>query len=284
MAYWLNGEFKDNVIGVNIADRGFLLGDGLFETLAVVEGAPVFLGEHMERLCAGLKTLGVNAMLGDEEAARVIQMLAERNNVHKGLACARITVTRGAGARGLVVDETVKATVLATVDAYAPPQTSAPATLVISGQRRNEHGVAARWKTLNYLDNILARREASGAGADDAVMLNIAGRVACASAANIFTVRDGIVKTPPISEGALPGIVRAILLRRMRKAGIPVKVAPITVDDLGSSALILTNSLIGVRAARIGVEFDDDALKILHSLQSCYADAMAENLSKQALS
>lgn len=281
MTYWLNGDFKENTTAIDIADRGLLLGDGLFETLLVVDGAPVFLDQHLRRLREGAKALALNAPLGDQDTAQIINRLAIENGAAKGEASVRITVTRGVGARGLDYDDVAVATVMITLGASAPKQSGRPSRLMIARQRRCEHSLSARWKTLNYLDNTIARNEALKAGADDAVMLNSAGRVACASAANIFAIANGAVTTPPISEGALPGIVRARLLCLARADGVPIKVAPITVGALSQSALFLTNSLIGLRAAHFRTGHDDRAQEILQSLQSCYADAVAKSLNKQ---
>ncbi|MEO1137236.1 MAG: aminotransferase class IV [Pseudomonadota bacterium] len=281
MTYWLNGDFKEDTIAVDITDRGFLLGDGLFETLLVIDGASVFLSQHLQRLRDGLSALGFHAPLGGLNVGQIINKLAVDNNVAEGEASARITVTRGAGARGLDYRDNQVATILITLGAYAPKQTEQPSRLIIARQRRCEQSLSARWKTLNYLDNTVARNEALKAGADDAVMLNGAGRVACASAANVFAIHDGAVMTPPISEGALPGIVRARLLCCARAGGVQITVAPVTVETLSRSALFLTNSLIGLRAAYFRTGHDAQAQEILQSLQSCYAEMIVESLKKQ---
>jgi branched-subunit amino acid aminotransferase/4-amino-4-deoxychorismate lyase len=285
MTFWLNGEYREETAAIDIADRGFLLGDGVFETILLRDGRPAFLSEHLNRMRLGAAALAIETEIDEGVIAAALRELARRNGAAKGTASARLTLTRGPGPRGLVpVKSAAPATFLITVNSYAAPAGEAPAKLIVSRYRRSEMSLAARHKTLNYLDNVMARGEAAAAGADDAVMLNGAGRVACASAANIFLIRDGAVATPPLDEGAMPGIVRAVLLGRAKTAGIAIAEAPVEAQALRDSALFLTNSLIGLRAASVGGgrEPDNAAQRILQALKSCYADAMSSDLAKRA--
>lgn len=282
MTFWLNGAFREEEAAIDIADRGFLLGDGVFETVLLVDGVPAFLTAHLERMRGGAKALGIEARLDEAELAGVLAGLARRNSVHKGFATARLTLTRGAGARGLAIATgAAKPTLLVTVSAYAPPEPSSPARLIVSRHRRNELSAAARWKTLNYLDNILARMEAAGAGADEALMLNSAGRAACASAANVFFVIGDAIVTPPAGEGALPGIVRGVLLEKAKAAGAGIREAPVEARAFEGATVFLTNSLIGVRAAALPGAGGGGG-KVLERLQTCYADAMRLDLQERA--
>ncbi len=224
MRFWLNGEFGDETAAIHIGDRGLLLGDGVFETLLLVDGQPAFFDAHLDRLRAAAAALGIDAAIEAITLLRVVQELAIHNAAANGLGSCRITLTRGAGPRGLTFDQcAVSATLLITVAAYEKPEQAGILRLIVSAHRRNEHNLTSRLKTLNYLDNILARQEAVAEGADEAVMLNAAGRVACASAANIFLVaRDGVI-TPPVFEGALPGIVRGLLLAEAESAGLKIR-------------------------------------------------------------
>jgi branched-chain amino acid aminotransferase len=122
-------------------------------------------------------------------------------------------LTRGPAPRGVLPPEAPSPTCLIT--AGPRPPGLAPARVVIASvTRRNEHSPLSRLKTLNYLDSILARQEAAALGADDAILLNTAGRVAEATAGTLFIRLGGETVTPPVSEGALPGIARALLLER----------------------------------------------------------------------
>ncbi|EJL27988.1 branched-chain amino acid aminotransferase/4-amino-4-deoxychorismate lyase, partial [Caulobacter sp. AP07] len=132
--------------------------------------------------------------------------------------------------------------------AAAAAPVSTPAELVLARTRRNEGSPAARLKTLSYLDNVLARAEALAAGADEAVMLNNRGELACASAANLFWIAGDRLFTPALSCGVLNGIVRARVLAKAAALGAPTAVVATDARALeGAQAAFLTNSLIGVR-------------------------------------
>jgi branched-chain amino acid aminotransferase/4-amino-4-deoxychorismate lyase len=140
------------------------------------------------------------------------------------------------------------------VTAAPAPAPLAPASLAIVSVRRNAGSPASRLKTLAYLDNVLARREAKAAGADEAVMLNTAGEVACAAAANLFWVSDGQLRTPALACGVLDGIVRAQVLALAAAMGVDVSEVRAGPEALSTAeAIFLTNSLIGVRVVgRLG--------------------------------
>jgi branched-chain amino acid aminotransferase len=155
----------------------------------------------------------------------------------------RLTVSRGTGPRGVLPPAAPTPTVLIAGHAGLPPQ--GPVALVVArGTCRNQASPLSRVKSLNYLDAVLARREAAERGADDAVMLNTAGRVAETTIANLFARADGVWATPPVAEGALPGIMRAEVLARLGAAERPLAVADLQRAD----ALLLTNAL-SIRAA-----------------------------------
>lgn len=284
MSFWLNGRICDETVAVDIADRGFLLGDGLFETILLVDGFPAFLSRHLARLRASAAALKFGIAHDDAEIREAISGLAHKNGLANGAGAARITLTRGPAGRGLALPSPGKtpSTLLIT----AAPYNSAagqPLRLIISAYRRAENTVAAAHKALSYLDNIMARHEAVAAGADDAILLNSAGRAACASAANVFLItQKKEVITPPVSEGALPGIVRSVLLEEASKGGVAISEAPIESPSLDNARLFLTNSLMGVQpaalangAAGVGTRAED----ILKRLQSCYGDALRRDLN-----
>lgn len=228
-------------MSVPVDDRGLLLGDGLFETILARGGALEHWPEHLARLTAGCAALGLPAP--DGAAAR---RLCERAVADAALsrAAVRLTLTAGSGGRGLDRPGQAQPRMFAT--ASVSPVPTGPATLVTAAVRRNEHSPASRLKTLSYLDNVLARREAGGA---EALMLNTAGQVACAAAANLFWIREGRLLTPALDCGALDGIMRGVVMARARARDIPVeevRVGREALDD--AEGLFLTNSLIGVRA------------------------------------
>lgn len=228
---------------IPLDDRGLLLGDGLFETLLAVDGAAVDLGAHLDRMAAGCTALGLPDLDRSEAAALVAKAI---EGAVTGRAAVRLTLTAGSGGRGLDRPQAPAPRLFAT--AAAAPVWSEPARLATSTVRRNEGSPASRWKTLAYLDSVLARREAVAAGADEALMLNVAGEVACAAAANVFWIAAGRLFTPDLACGVLAGVMRGRVLRAASGLGVEaaeVRARPGALED--AEAVFLTNSLIGVR-------------------------------------
>jgi branched-chain amino acid aminotransferase len=208
---WLNGEFLPADRPALLAsDRGLTLGDGLFETIAVKAGTALRLDAHFRRLRSGAEFLGLTVPMTDEGLADAVAGIAGANGLHD--AAVRLTLTAGPAPRGLPRPVGLTPTLLLT--AGPMPGEQLPARLIIATRTcRNEQSPLSRLKTLNYLDSIIARNEAQARGADDAILLNSRGQVAEASAANLFARIDGHWLTPPIADGALPGTMRAALIK-----------------------------------------------------------------------
>ncbi|MBN2753167.1 MAG: aminotransferase class IV [Rhodospirillaceae bacterium] len=218
-------------------DRGFLLGDGLFETLRVQSGQVVALDRHLARLAEGLEVLGFGVLPLDPVQAIAATLVA--NQVINGMV--RLTVSRGGGIRGVLPPETPSLTVLVTA-ATVVPVTTPQRVMVSRRTRRNEMSPLSRLKTLNYLDSILARQEAVAAGMDDAIVLNTKGRVAETTSANLLLRLDGGWVTPPVADGALPGTARARLLA----AGCIVE-RSLSEEDLGGISAAFSVSALSLR-------------------------------------
>ncbi|MDI4663627.1 aminotransferase class IV [Xanthobacter autotrophicus] len=238
MKLWLGtGLVAEDEARISPFDRGFTLGDGLFETLRVRAGAVLRLNAHLARLTTGAGVLGLPLPTLDLAAA--LAATAEANGLAEGVL--RLTLSRGTGPRGVLPPAEPTPTLVIT--AAALPAPAAPARLVIAqGTRRNERSPLAQVKSLNYLDNILARQEAARRGADDAVLLNTRERVAETSIANVFAVIGGDLVTPPLAEGVLPGIMRAAVLAE--GAGE----RPLTPEDLRTAEEIILTSALGLRS------------------------------------
>jgi len=228
-------------------DRGLLLGDGLFETLLVLDGRLVLAPAHAARMAAGAAVLGISAptiedfIAGADAAVRAA-------GLQQGRAAVRVTLTAGSGGRGLDRPATQTPRLFATAAPSTKP--TSPASLVIAQTRRNAASPASRLKTLSYLDNVLARREATAAGADEAVMLNTSGEIACAAAANLFWVIDGVLFTPAPGVGRLDGIMARQVVEAALALGVELREAGDGPHALANAeAIFLTSSLIGVRAA-----------------------------------
>ena len=238
---WLNGRLMDPAEAcIDPADRGLLLGDGVFETVRVSAGRPMHLPRHFARMRAGAGVLGFPLPWTDAEIEAGVAGTLRGSCLAD--AALRLTLTRGPAPRGLLPPGPAQPTLLIAAHAHAPDR-SAVQAVVARCTRRNEHSPLSRIKSLNYLDSILARREALSRGADEALLLNTAGRVAEACAANLFAVLDKAVWTPPVADGALPGIARALIL----EAGLAAERSLSEADLLGCASAFVANSL-GLRA------------------------------------
>jgi branched-chain amino acid aminotransferase len=235
-ALWLNGALLTaEAVRIDPADRGLLLGDGLFETMCVAGGVAQYAARHLARLRAGASLLRLD--LPDAEILH--QAFADIIAAH-GLAdgVLRLTVTRGPGPRGVLPARPQRPTVLITAAPLPPP--ASPADVIIArGITRDENSPLSRIKSLNYLPSILARIEAEERGASDALLLNRAGTVAESSAATVFIHRAGEWLTPRLEDSALPGIRRAVLL----EAGLVREAALSVARLLEAEALCLGNAL-----------------------------------------
>lgn len=236
MKLWLNGTLQEaEQARIDPADRGFLLGDGVFETMAGEAGAVAELARHYARLCAGAALLRLKVPCSQTDLAAAIKQVLVGNGLSN--AALRLTLTRGGGPRGVLPAASATPTLLLTAGPL--PTSAGPARLVTSTIRRDETSPLSRIKSLNYLPNILARLEAAEQGADEALLLNHAGRAAEASAATLFVLQHNGWVTPPVSEGALPGIRRAMLLEAGQVREMPVSESELT----QAQALCLGNVL-----------------------------------------
>jgi branched-chain amino acid aminotransferase len=248
---WVNGKLLP--VGEAVLDpldRGFTLGDGLFETMRVRGGAVLRIERHLSRLRTGAAALGLPPLPEDEDLTGAIARTLAANALTE--AAVRLTISRGVPKRrGLLPEPEPNPSMVV----HAEPFTGYQAELyergaraVISGIRRNEHSPLARVKSLNYLDNVLARYEAETRGADDALLLNTAGDLACASAANLFLLLDGTLVTPSVASGALPGTMRELVVTQLAlRAGLEVSERAVQPEELrAAEEAFLTNALMGI--------------------------------------
>ncbi len=243
---YLNGKIISNdQAHIEVTDRGFLLGDGLFETIACHRGKAVNLSAHWFRLEKGARLLSIPITISLSEISSIIELLIHQNNIAEGVI--RITLSRGNGPRGVDISPNTNPTVLITVNAYTRNEN--PITLCTAAIKINESSPLTQIKTLNYLEKILAKTEAKKRNYDDALLLNTKNRVVCASSANVFFIKNNELFTPPTEEGALPGTTREILLKIAAQHKIPVHAQPmeLTFAHTAEEAFI-TNCLIGLRA------------------------------------
>lgn len=280
---WLNGE---QVAGAhasfNLTDRGLLLGDGVFDTALVIDGAPVWREAHVRRLCDACATIGLDVGAGGGLAKVSLAQgpLAQRIDEAMTLASAglargsiRVTVTRGAGPRGVVPPDAPSPTVLASQAPMSVLPVFQPLSLWLSSVRRNETSVTSRTKSLAYLDNILETQHARAGGCDDALFLNTRGNVACAGVGNIFVLHGERLLTPPVSDGVLPGIARAELMRIAAAVGLVAGEQTLAMEDMTCAEAIFVSSSLRLLApvTRIGDAMAQQSPEIFARLRDVMA-------------
>ncbi|WP_420549243.1 aminotransferase class IV [Curvivirga sp.] len=248
MTFWINGELKKDSSAIAINDRGFLLGDGLFETFYVDNGYACEVDEHLDRLNQSLNILDISCPYSKAELKHAIQSCLSANEINFGSL--RLTVSRGTGPRGLLPPNDCHSTTLITCAKGHIKRNEFPAiNLTISKIRRNETSPTSRLKTIGgYLDNILALKEAKDAGFDDAILLNTKDKIACTTSANIFLKIDDAWHTPPKEDGILPGIYRDITIHKLKVEKQVILEHCLSLSDLDiADKILISNSLIGLR-------------------------------------
>ncbi|HYC56596.1 MAG TPA: aminotransferase class IV, partial [Candidatus Binatia bacterium] len=215
MKVWLDGQILDGKDArIPVTDHGFLYGDGVFEGMRAYSGRMFRLDDHMARLQVSARALGLTIPGGISGVrAIVLETVAAAGAPD---AYVRLIVTRGEGPLGVDPTTCPHARVVCivdTVELFPADKAERGVTLATSSLRRPSTDMLdPRVKSLNYLNNAMAKMEARRQGADDALLLNAAGAVAEASAANIFAVCRGVLTTPPVTDGALDGITRRTVL------------------------------------------------------------------------
>ena len=226
-------------------DRGFLFGDGLFETIKVEKGSLLFFYEHYSRLSKSAEKLGIPFNTSILELKIQCKQLLEINNLRK--AAIRVTLTRGNTPRGIQILYLVSSNLLITAVPYI--ELNIHSTAWITDIRRNEYSLLPQLKTLNFLESILSRQQAKEKGYAEGIMLNTKGAVTETSVGNLFAVINHKIFTPKIEDGLLPGIVRQIIINIAIKKGIPLEEKTLYPEDLlKATELFQTNSLIEIQS------------------------------------
>jgi len=232
---WINGELVPaEKAAVSVFDHGLLYGDGVFEGIRVY-GARVFLlKEHVERLFESARAIRLAIPYAPAEVADATDKTVAANGLRDGYV--RLVVTRGAGALGLDIRKTSNPQVIIIADTIKlyPEQVYREGLRLVTAStiRNHPQALSPRIKSLNYLNNILAKIEGTDQGCDEALMLNHKGEVAECTGDNVFLVKRGTLKTPSPESGILEGITRNAVLGLAREAGIPVWEGPLTRHDL----------------------------------------------------
>ncbi len=262
---------------IAVDDRGFLFGDGLFETLRVDEGRIGFFAQHVARLVDSATALAIPMPYTGAQLFIACQALLNAKGLSQGTAALRITLTRGrAHASGLTLTP-APPTLLITARSYAVATDYRPRAC-LTDIRRNPVSVLVQHKTLHYLEPTLARLQAQQQGFDEGILSNVAGCLTESSVANLFFVYPDRIVTPRVEEGVLPGIMRAAVLEMARRRGLAIILQSVTPEQaLQADAVLQTNSLVGMqRLACIGTKvFAHDTTPLTDALFAAYHAALS---------
>jgi len=246
---FVNGSFVNlSQAKISVFDRGFLYGDGLFETMRAYSGEVFRLGDHLDRLFRSAKEIELSFSYTRRDLKNIIKKVLKINNLSD--AYIRLTLSRGVSEPGLISKCKSPATLVIMARRFKPPSPSEyrkgwRATIV--GTRQNQASIVSRLKSLNFLNNILARKEAKARRVDEGILLNTLGDVTESSTSNIFLVKGSILITPPEEAGLLPGITRGVVLELATSLGLEAYQRKISLNELmGADETFLTNSLIEV--------------------------------------
>jgi branched-chain amino acid aminotransferase len=232
---YINGELFDKEDAkISVYDHGLLYGDGVFEGLRSYNGRVFRLDEHLRRLWDSAKAILLEIPISREQMAAAVNDTLRVNKLTD--AYVRLMVTRGAGSLGLDPNRTSHPQVIIIADKiqlYPEEFYERGLEIVtVNTQRNHPAALSPRIKSLNYLNNILAKIEGLQAGCIEALMLNHKGEVAECTGDNIFLVRDGILYTPPKEAGILEGVTRQAVMELARQSGTEVREEPLTKHDV----------------------------------------------------
>lgn len=269
----INGRLADSgKARVSVFDRGFMYGDGVFETMRCYAGTVFKCDEHIDRLYTSLRVLGIKPPRPKAELKDDIYRTL-RANILKN-AYVKVIVTRGQGRFGIGYKDSFRpnAVIIAKeFEGYPEWMHGKGLSVEVAGITQNEGSVLSRVKSLNFLPYIIARFEAKDMGFDEAILVNTKGHLAEAATSNVFLVRRGRLITPSLLDGILPGIARATVLSIAKRLRIPVSERSVRPEEIaGADEAFLTNSLAEVLPVtsigrkRIGSGSPGELTKLLH--------------------
>jgi branched-chain amino acid aminotransferase len=232
---YINGKFFEKPDAkISVYDHGLLYGDGVFEGIRIYGGKIFRLQQHVERLFESARHIQLTIPLGRDKMAEAIRGTVQANAKDNGYI--RVVVTRGAGSLGLDPQKTTDPQIIIIVDDISmyPPELYENGMEIITAStiRNHPNALSPRIKSLNYLNNILAKIEAVQGGCLEALMLNPQGEVAECTGDNIFLVKSGTLRTPPLDAGILEGVTRNAVMELARAVHIPVHEIALTRHDV----------------------------------------------------
>ena len=232
---YIDGQFYDEANAkISVFDHGLLYGDGIFEGIRAYNGRVFKLKEHIDRLFYSAKAILLSIPLSHEDVMKAVVDTCRQNGIRDGYI--RLVVTRGPGGLGLNPNRCKKPCVIVIADKiqlYPVEMYERGLDIITVPTVRNLHSALnPAIKSLNYLNNILAKIEANNGGCEEAIMLNSEGYVSECTGDNIFIIKDGQMFTPPLSAGALYGITRGVVMDLARLSGMTVTEPNLTRYDL----------------------------------------------------
>jgi branched-chain amino acid aminotransferase len=232
---WINQVIKPaHEATISVFDHGLLYGDGIFEGLRFYHGKTFMLEAHLERLAMSARAIGLELPYDQRQITAAIEQLIEQYPGDAGYL--RLVVTRGEGSLGIDPRKCGRPSLFIIADELSVMDVSDSSQgiklHVAQTRRLPVECLDPKIKSLNYLNNILARIEANQAGMDEALMLNLDGYVSEGCVDNIFIIVDGILKTPPLGDGLLAGVTRAVIIEVAKQAAIPCEETSLTLTDL----------------------------------------------------
>jgi branched-chain amino acid aminotransferase len=235
MKIYIDGKYYDERNAkVSVFDHGLLYGDGVFEGIRAYHGRVFKLKEHIDRLFCSAKAILLALPLSHAAIMQAVVETCRRNRVRDGYI--RLVVTRGAGTLGLNPNRCKRPSLIiiaGKIQLYPEELYTRGMEIITVPTTRNLHSALnPAIKSLNYLNNILAKIEANNAGCEEAIMLNAEGFVAECTGDNLFLVRNGQLATPPLSAGALYGITRGVVIDLARDEGLTVTEPNLTRYDV----------------------------------------------------
>jgi len=244
--------YEQSEAKISVFDHGLLYGDGVFEGIRFYQDRVFRLDEHMDRLWDSAKAISLDIPLSRAAMIEATLETIRHNDLHDGYI--RLLVTRGVGSLGLSPDSCRRPSVIiiaATIALYPESLYEKGLTMATCSVRRiPPAALSPRIKSLNYLNNILAKIEAQQADAAEGVMLNEQGYVAECTGDNLFVIKNGRISTPPINAGILAGVTRSVVFELAEKNGIPIKEEDLTrYDILVADECFLTGTAAEVIAA-----------------------------------
>jgi branched-chain amino acid aminotransferase len=234
----INGKLVDKADAkISVYDHGLLYGDGVFEGIRIYAGKVFRLHEHVDRLYESARHIYLEIPWPRERMIEEVQRTVRASEKQEGYI--RLVLTRGAGGLGLDPGKSAEPQIICIVDDISlyPSKYYEEGLEVITSSfvRNHSNAVSPRVKSLNYLNNILAKIEATRAGCQEAILLNANGEVAECTGDNIFVVKHGLLRTPPLNAGILEGVTRNAVIELAESAGITVEQIALTRHDVYSA-------------------------------------------------